>query len=225
MYYQRIYAAKDVSTVKWSLVITAIIIVLSDVWASIMGISIRSMNPGLENSEMAPGWFLTQLPLWFLAIYSAFIIAAIMSTVSSAVQSVVVNITRDIYQSYINPEVSERRLLNLSKLMSIIVLFVAILLAVLYPSALDWLVATYAYSASGLLVPIFLGFFLKNTRILTQQGAIGSIFIGLLGTAIAHIIGTDIPYVVFGLVGSLLGIFVISFLTRNKSESGFSIPM
>ncbi|QKY70216.1 sodium:solute symporter [Lentibacillus sp. CBA3610] len=218
MYYQRIFAAKDAGTARWSLGITAIIIILSVVWASIMGMSIRSMNPNLENQEMAAGWFLTQLPIWFLGLYSAFIIASIMSTISSAVQSVVANITRDIYKSYINPAASEKKLLKLSRMFSFLVLIIGINLSILFPGALDWLVATYAYSASGLLVPIFLGFALKNTRFLTQQGVIGSIFLGVLGTAIAHMIGTEIPYAIFGLVTSLIGILVISFFTNNKSE-------
>lgn len=225
MYYQRIYAAKNVNIVKWSLVGAAVVGLLADVWASIMGITIHSMNPNLGNSEMAAGWFLTQLPIWFLALYSGFIISTIMSTISAAVQSVVVNITRDIYQSYINPEVHEKKLLNLSKLMSLIIVLIAILLSIFFPSALDWLVATYAYSASSLLVPIFLGFVFKKSKFLTQQGAIGSMIVGLLGSGIAQIVGTSIPYVVFGLIGSLIGMFVISFITKDKSQPDSAIPM
>ncbi|SDI87082.1 sodium:solute symporter family protein [Natribacillus halophilus] len=225
MYYLRIFSSKNVSTARWSLGITAIVIVLSVVWASIMGMSIRSVNPNLADEEMAAGWFLTQLPIWFLALYSAFIIASIMSTISSAVQSVVANITRDIYKSYINPSVSEKSLLKLSRRFSILILILGIVLSIMFPGALDWLVATYAYSASGLLVPIFLGFALKNTRFLTQQGVIGSIIMGILGTGTAHIIGTNIPYAIFGLVTSLLGILVISFFTKNKSKSESAHPM
>ncbi|WP_449354194.1 sodium:solute symporter family protein [Virgibacillus natechei] len=221
MYYQRIYASKNVSTARWSLGLTAIVIILSVVWASIMGISIRSMNPNLGDSEMATGWFLTQLPMWFLGLFAAFIIAAIMSTISSAVQSVVTNITKDIYQSYINPSVSEKKLLNLSRTLSVIVLALAVILAILFPGALNWLVVTYAYSASGLLVPLFLGFALKNTRILTKQGAIGSVFMGILGTAIAQIANSDI-YVVYGLASSLIAILAISFFTKDKIESDSS---
>src|SRR5699024_12604403 len=129
--------------------------VASGFWASFMRMAMCAMNCALANSGMAPGWFLTQLPLWFLALYASFIIATIMSTVSSAVQSVVVNITKDIYQSYSNPAVSDRKILKMSKLMSVVVVALAVLLALYYPRALGWLVATYAYSASGLLVPIF----------------------------------------------------------------------
>src|SRR5699024_6835402 len=165
MSYQRIYAAKSASIAKKGFIIAAVVGIISGVWASFMGISVLSMNPGLENEELASGWFLTQIPIWFLGIYSAFIIATIMSTVSSAIQSVVVNITKDIYQSYINPNVSDSKLLSVSRMMSVVVVTLAVVLALVYAIALDCLVATYAYSASGLLVPIFVGFFLKRYKV------------------------------------------------------------
>lgn len=223
MSYQRIYASKSANVAKKAFVIAAVVGLLSGVWASFMGIAIHSMHPGLDNSEMASGWFLTRLPLWFLALYSAFIIATIMSTVSSALQSVVVNITKDIYQSYINPRVDEKKMITLSRAMSVIVIAFAVSLALFYPRALDWLVATYAYSASGLLVPIFVGFILRRSNMLTYQGAIGSMILGILTAAAAQIIGTDIPYVAFGLIGSLIGLFAMSALTQRRKEADTEI--
>ncbi|WP_404455307.1 sodium:solute symporter family protein [Virgibacillus necropolis] len=218
MSYQRIYAASSPSVAKKGFIIAAIVGVISGFWASFMGIAIFSMNPNLTDPEMASGWFLTQIPLWFMAIYASFIIATIMSTVSSAVQSVVVNITTDIYQSYINPKVSENKLLKLSRMMSVIVIILAVLLALYYPKALGWLVATYAYSASGLLVPIFGGFIMRKSNLLNAKGAIGSMLSGISCAAGAQIIGTNIPYVAFGILGSLVGFFLFNYLYRDKNR-------
>jgi len=219
MSYQRIYAAKSTRIAQKGFVIAAIVTVMSGVWAAFMGISILSMNPRLENEELASGWFLTQIPLWFLGLYSAFIIATIMSTISSAIQSVVVNITKDIYQSYINPNLSDQKLLSLSRMMSIIVVIFAVVLALVYPKALDWLVSTYAYSAAGLLIPIFVGFFFRNTNKLNHRVAIGSIVLGVLCAATAQIIGTRIPYVGFGITGSFIGFLLFYYIYREKSCS------
>lgn len=218
MSYQRIYAAKDAKTAKQGFIIAAIAGLLSGIWASFMGISILSQNPGLENSELAAGWFLTQIPTWFLAIYSAFIIATIMSTVSSAVQSVVVNITNDIYKSYINTNVEDRDLVKISRGLTVIVVIAAVALSLYYPKALGWLQATYAYSAAGLLVPIFLGIALRRSKMLSAKGAMGGIFFGVIGAAGAQIIDTTVPYAVYGVVSSLVGFILISMLFRNKSN-------
>ncbi|WP_099159625.1 sodium:solute symporter family protein [Virgibacillus ndiopensis] len=219
MSYQRIYAASSPSVAKKGFIIAAIVGVISGIWASFMGIAIFSMNPDLNDPELASGWFLTQIPLWFMALYGSFIIATIMSTVSSAVQSVVVNITTDIYQSYINPNASDQKILRLSRLMSVVVIALAVGLALYYPKALGWLVATYAYSASGLLVPIFGGFILRKTNLLSAKSAVGSMSLGVLSAAVAQIVGTDIPYVAFGILGSLVGFIVFTYMFNDKNKS------
>ena len=216
MSYQRIYSAKDPKSARQGFVIAAIAGLISGLWASFMGIAIHSLNPNLDNPEMAAGWFLTQVPTWFLAIYSAFIIATIISTVSSAVQSVVVNITNDIYKSYINPNVNEKTLVKYSRILTVFIIILALILALYYPQALGWLQATYAYSAAGLLVPIFLGIFLRKTKLLSVKGALGGTFSGVVGVAIAQILNTTIPYSVYGVVCSLIGFLLFSAIYRNK---------
>lgn len=220
MSYQRIFAVDSVKKVKKSLIISAILVFSGDIWASYMGISIRSVNPNLS-PEMAASWFLSNVPVWFMAIYSGFLVATIMSTADSAVQSIVVNLTQDLYKKIINPnETDDKKILKLSRILACIVTGSAVALAILYPNALAWLVATYAYSASALLFPIFAGYFLRNKHFLTQQGAIGSMFCGFAGCATAQIIGTSIPYVTFGLISSLVGLIGISYLTRNSAQAG-----
>lgn len=219
MYYQRIYAAKSSKTVKLSLFITVALILLVEAWAAIMGMGIRTLNPDLANPEEAAGWFLTQVPTWFLALFTSFIIVTIMSTVNSGAQSVVVNLTRDIYQNYINPDISDTSLLRMSRVLSVIVIAVAYVMATLFSGALNWLVATYAYSASALLFPIFIGYLLRNTSFLTYYGGIAGMICGLLGTGIAHALNTNTPYVVFGLVFSLLGLLGVSLFTSEREDS------
>ncbi|NPV81921.1 MAG: sodium:solute symporter family protein, partial [Firmicutes bacterium] len=218
MYYQRIYAIDNVKYVRTSLIISALVILTADIWAGVVGLAVRSMQPGLA-SEMASGWFLTQLPTWFLALYSGFIVATIMSTIDSGVQSVVVNLTRDIYQKLINPHADDKKLLWLSRTLSVVMTFLSLILAIAWPQALSWLVATYAYSAAALLFPIFLGYFLKNANFLTPQGAVGGMIGGFIGCAWGQINKVAIPYVAYGLTGSLLGLLLVSAMTRKSYYS------
>lgn len=62
MYYQRILACKETNKVIKSLAISAFCALLAYVWAIVVGLSVRSMNPGLER-EMATGWLMNELPL------------------------------------------------------------------------------------------------------------------------------------------------------------------
>lgn len=215
MYYQRIFATDKVSSVRTSLLVSGLIIISADIWAGFTGITIRSLNSTLSPEE-ASGWFLTQVPSWFLVVYSGFLVVTIMSTIDSAIQSISVNLTQDVYRKIINPNATEKRLNYLSKIYSVIIAILGVALSILYPRALDWIVATYAFSASGLLFPIFLGIFFRDKKLFNSYGVIGSMFSGFIGCLIGMFIKSNIPYVAFGLVGSLFGLIIISILTKNK---------
>lgn len=219
MYFQRIYAADSMKTVVISLLSTAALLILTKFYAALVGMSAYTMNPNLDNPESAAGMFLSNMPSILMVAYSTFICATLLSTVTSAVQSVVVNITRDIYQSYLNPNVSDGQLLRTSRIFSVFVIFFAFALATLYPRALDWIVASYAYSAAGLFAPLFIGFALKDRQFLTFKGAIAGMLFGIAGAGLAHLLGTTIPYVAFGLLASTIGLLIVSAATRNKKTA------
>lgn len=96
MYFQRVFAIRDEKRIVPTLLISVVLVFLTDVWAFFMGTSIRAQNPDLAG-EMATGWLLDQLPIWFIVIFAGMITCTILSTISSGIQSTVVNITRDCY--------------------------------------------------------------------------------------------------------------------------------
>ena len=66
MYFQRVFAIRDEKRIVPTLLISVVLVFLTDVWAFFMGTSIRAQNPDLAG-EMATGWLLDQLPIWFKA--------------------------------------------------------------------------------------------------------------------------------------------------------------
>ena len=223
LYYQRIFAIQNVNLVRWSLVSSALVFFTAEIWAGFMGMSILTANPSLS-PEQAAGWFLTQVPVWFLALYAGFVAATIVSTIDSAIQSSVVNMTHDIYKKLINPEVSDGKMLVLSRWLSVVVTAIALIWAIAWPEALGWLVASYAYSASVLLFPLFLGYFMRDSNFLTPQGAIAGMICGLVGCGIGQamggkVAGLSMPYVAYGLIASLAGLLVVSILTRRTAAA------
>lgn len=216
IYYQRICAINDPKLAKKSLAISALVALAGPLWACIMGISIRTAAPNLANPQMATGWFLTQVPTWFLAIFAGFVVAAIMSTISSAAQSVVVNITRDIYGSLISPGADKNKVLRLSRIITVLVMLTAVTLAIFFPSALGWLVATYAFSASALLLPIFLGYTFRNKKFFTPEGIIASMLSGIIFSFLGLTMKSLIPYVIWGILASLIAMVSVSMITKTK---------
>ena len=156
---------------------------------------------------MAAGWILTQIPTVLLATYGAFLMATIVSTTGSALQSVVANAVQDVYLQVMRRQGTN--LVGLSRWLSVAVTALAAILAIAYPTALTWLVATYAYSASVLAAPIFVGYVLYRRRGQLHAGtALAGIVGGLLGCAIAHVLGTEIPYSVYGIAASVVCLLI-----------------
>ncbi len=141
-----------------------------------------------------------------------------MSTISSAVQSVVVNITHDIYQPA-HPEASGEKVLKLSRVLSVLVLAVACVLSIIFPHVLNAIVATYAYSAAGLATPMYLGYALRKKNMVTTMGLQASMVCGILGCIISTLLKSTLPYVIWGILASVIALFLVSALTRKPEKT------
>ncbi|WP_136090133.1 sodium:solute symporter family protein [Auritidibacter ignavus] len=210
LYYQRVFASKNGKEARTSLYLSAGMVVLAGVYAFLIDIAVRSMNPSLgdDGRELAAGWLLAQLPVWMLALYGAFLMATIVSTTGSALQSVVANMVYDVRGTFVKTPTTAKQTVSMSRWCTVAVTVVAATLAIVYPQALDWLVGTYSYSASVLAVPLLVGMvIIRKARIPVQVSLMGMVF-GLTGCTGAHITGTTVPYVVFGMLASLVAYLI-----------------
>lgn len=217
MYYQRILACKDNKMVRKSLGITACVAMTAYIWAVTVGLSIRSMNPGIVGGEQATGWLMTVMPTWLVAAFSGLVVCTIISTISSGVQSVVVNLNRDIYRA-INTDISEKKAVHLSRILSIVVLICAALTSMFFPQVLKMLVITYSYSAAGLLSPIFLCYALRNKNFITKNGIIAGMITGVVICAISMNFKSTIPYVIWGCAFSAISMLIVSKFDKHASD-------
>lgn len=226
LYYQRVFASKSGKDARSSLYLGAIMVMIAGVYAFFIGVSIRALNPsmGEDGREMAAGWFLTQVPTWLLALYGAFLMATIVSTTGSALQSVVANLINDLRGAFLREKTTQKQTIALSRWCTVGVTVVAAVLAIVYPRALDWLVATYAYSASILAVPMLVGIILAKRFRLPVQVAFASMVVGLAGCAVAHLMGTTVPYAVFGIVASGVAYAIAVVIWKPQRVSGGIAP-
>ena len=220
---QRVCASNSAKNARRSLIISGILIAGVELWVVVVGNTCRVLNPELA-PEGASGWFLTQIPTWVLALFSGFIATTILSTTDSAIQSVSVNLTQDIYKQFINPAASDKKLLSVSRVCTVLVAVAATALAIAFPQVLTLIVASYAYSASGLLVPIYCGYAFRNTNLLTPASGIAGMVGGVVGCGLAQkfsaslptFFGISLPYAIYGILASLICLVAVSLVTRKK---------
>lgn len=222
MYFQRIFAAKNVREGRNGIYIGAAGIIGAGFYALIIGLAVRALHPnlGVDGREEAAGWFLGQLPAWLLAIYGAFLMATIVSTTGSALQSVVANMVYDLRNAFVKEErLKSTSMVTASRWCTVAVTVIATILAIVYPEALGWLVASYAYSASLLAVPLICGMVLSKRGRIPVSVSLISMAAGLVGCAIAHVMDTLIPYAIYG-IGASFVVFIIAYLVTRSSSAG-----
>jgi Na+/proline symporter len=192
------------------------------VWASLLGMSIYTINPTLVDQEQAMIWVVQHVLNGSVAILvTAAIIAAIVSSADSALHSASSCLTRDIYHMVLKPKASEKEILIVSKISIVFVGVTGVAIGIAAPNVLEALLLGYSMSAAGLFFPLLIGHYWKGA---TRLGAIVGIVGGAFFTLFFKLMGTPfdyLPAVFWGLLISLLGIILFSYTPikiRNVEE-------
>lgn len=218
LYFQRVCAIKDEKQVNRSLLLSFIACIIGVGWAVYMGIVINAVNPDITDGAVT-GWFISKLPTPLLALFAALIFATMMSTLDSGAQSVVVNITRDIIPAFRKEPLDPKAELKLSRILSVAIMVIALLMCLVFTDTLGWLTATYAYSAAALFCPIYVGYILRKKNFVTTAGIGASMVGGVVGAAIAAVLKTAVNYAAVGIGLSFICLLVVSALTREKKTA------
>lgn len=147
----------------------------------------------------------------------ATIIAAIMSTSDSLLMMATSTLVNDIY-NVVYPKSSEKHLILVSRIVTILLGLMAVLLAVDKSSVLwsSW----FGWSTLSIVgIPIVVGLYWKRA---TKQGAIAGMLAGFIVLSLWNIFGlTDTVSIFYGFVSSLAGyitIIVVSLLTPEPPQ-------
>jgi SSS family solute:Na+ symporter len=210
MYYQRFSASKSAKVAVWGMIGTIIATIGIGIYASLVGLSIRTINPELASGQQAVPWFAsTMLPPIIGIFILGGITAAIFSTADSSLHSAAANVARDFYGSIIKPTATEKDVLRVGRWTVVIIGIFGIIAALYIPSVMRWIVGGYVITAGGLLFPLFLGHYWKRT---TRAGAIA----GMLGGFVIALPSVVIPafqkWVASLVIAPVIGALIVSLL-------------
>lgn len=217
---QRVIAAKDPETAQKGIFLTGIPIEfpLFAIGTTLIGMYARILMPELLNidPELAmPAMVIEYLPVGVGGLVLAAYIAAVMSTADSCLMGPVAIVTRDIYQKRIKPKASDRELVGLARVMTLVLGILAIWLAYSVETVLEAMLYAYTFGAAGLFFPMLGLLFWKRA---TATGAFVSI-IGGGGIAIIWaLLGNPggIPESYLGWGVSFVLLVVVSLLTKHS---------
>jgi Na+/proline symporter len=177
---QRIYSARDENTLRRSFQLMVFMPLVTTFFMVVVGVVGAAQIPGLDRqgSEQISMLLLNdlaqQIPaiLWLLVIFLSAAVAAIMSTVDSALLAISSLITQDFYRK-LRPQASQSYLTKVGKIVSWLVMAVAVLLAIQLPQTIWQLFQIKLELLCQIAPAIYLGVHVKKI-------SSKSIFMGLL---------------------------------------------
>jgi SSS family solute:Na+ symporter/sodium/proline symporter len=186
--YQRFFSAKDEREARKSVIGWVIGVILLGVTLQSLAVVGSSYFKGLEKTEAANIIILVAhkgVPVVIGCVLMAAIVAIIISTANSFLLVPATNVVRDIYQRFINPDLSDKKMILYSRLTVIVLGFIAYSLISFFPRILEAAYAAYTVYGAGITPALIAVFFWKRV---TVAGGVFSIVGGLTTTVIWEVL-------------------------------------
>ena len=226
---QRIYSARNMTTLKRSIQAMAFMPLVTTLFMVVVGLTALALFPDLNRSESEGATLLVLRDLvqrgaigsGVIVLFLSATIAAIMSTVDSALLSMSSIITKDFY-SNLRPKAKEDQLTRLGKTISWFVMALAVYLAIVLPQTIWRLLEIKLELLIQIAPAIFLGLYSKkiNSKSIFLGMLVGTIF--ALVVMILNKLGFNVPSkplgVHAGVWGLLINIFTVFFHERKNNS-------
>ncbi len=220
--YQKFFSAKDAKSARQAVIFWVIGTIIIE--TSITALAVfASVKFKLEESEKVIIHLATHggeigLPpiVGIMLIVAA--MAIIVSTANSFLLTPSTNLTRDIYQRFINPKATHKQIITLQRILIFVLGFLGYLLLTRFQTVLQMALTAYTMIGAGLTPALLAAFLWKRV---TTAGGVASIATGMGITLIITLINMfrekpllEADYIVLpAAAGSILVLVIVSLLT------------
>jgi solute:Na+ symporter, SSS family len=200
-YTQRAFSTPDPANARKGYVMSGVFAFFFFFVSASIGVVALALYPNISPDQAVPTVVKNVVPVGLVGLVVAALLAVVMSTASSYLNSIAVVFVKDIYQPFINPNVSASGKVWLERGLSLVVGGAAILFAVSVPSIVDALLYSYALWAPTIIIPLILAV-MWGFR--SMAAGVSAIVAGGVAAAVwTWVLGEP-----FGLTGLVVGIAV-----------------
>ncbi len=192
---ERVFSAKSPSVARRGCYYAGVWTLVIGLCASLLGLAAIASVGKVDDARMVlPAFANNFLPYWIGVLVFIGILGASMSTANGAMLVIAVVMARNVWQRWSEREISDSKMLFLSRALALPTAIAAGVIAYLRPEPGLLLVVAFDIVFAGCVVPLFLGVYWPRA---TQAGAIASIVTGTVVRAIcyfavpAHLSGLD----------------------------------
>lgn len=177
---QKLYGAGSRKSVRLGIGLNSLAQAGFAIVPAILGLSALAAFPHLSNPELAlPTVMMKLLPKWMGVWALASIFSAELSATDAILFMLSTSLSVDLYKTFLNPQVSDQKLLLVSRLTAVIAGGAGIVIAALMSSIVAAVSIFYGLLAVSLFVPVITGLYWKRVR---SGAVLASIFGALAAT-------------------------------------------
>lgn len=178
----KIYGAKDTRSVKIGTALNGIIQFGFAFLPVIIGMCAFAAFPHLEQRELALPMAMKELmPFSIAGLALAAIFAAEVSTADAVLYMLATSISKDLYKTFLKPDITEKELLKFSRIVTIIVGITGVLIALVLPNIITALQIFYTLMSVSITAPLIFGLFSERA---SSKGAFFAAGSGVVVTII-----------------------------------------
>jgi len=220
--YQRFFSARDAATARRAVIGWVVITIAVETLILVIAVVGSSIFPDIDGETVILVSIKEALPPVIGCLAVAAVAAVIVSTADSFLLVPSTNLMRDIYQRFINPEVSEAQFLAYSRIVVVVLGIAAWVQLRFFETILE--MAIYAYTMYGVgITPAVMGaFFWKRA---TAAGGVSAIASGMIVTLVWEGFGLAAPTAIGwktvypALAASLACLIFVSLATKPPDEA------
>lgn len=151
-----------------------------------------------------------------------------MSTADSVLNVAAVIYSNDIHKRYINKNVTDKKMLQMTKTTTIVIGVIGIIIAIMIPNVINLILYIYTLWAPSMIVPLVACIVTSKDgeRKVSPYAAVPSILVGIITFVIFNhfIAEPPLPPVFVGMLFNLIVFVIISYVTGKKKPLGWFLP-
>ncbi len=189
---QKIYGAQNERVVRKAVCLNGLALMLFAFIPVLLGIAAYNAFPSLPSQDLAlPRLLIESLPYWIGGLVLAAVFSAEISSADAVLFMLTTSLSRDLYQTFIEPGATEERVLSVSRIAGVLAGIAGIIFAALLPDVITALTIFYSILSVALFVPLLAGLYSSKP---TANGALITILTSISVMVVIHILtdGTGI---------------------------------
>jgi SSS family solute:Na+ symporter len=225
VYVQAVITGRDLKQARIGTIVAGIGTMVFGLGGVAVGMFMRIHEPLIKPAQALPLFAQHYFPDLLSGIMLGAILITVITCAGGLALGISTMVTRDLYQNYLRPKMSDREGLMVARTVIAVVIVLGVYAGAsgILKLIINYSFLAFAFRADAILVPLMLTVFFPKSRFCTLYAGFGSVACGMLANIVWVLFGANGHAALFvGLAGSVVGLLVGGFIEMMLRPNGTS---